>query len=69
MNRTLMAILMLCGIVAVAYGLIRGVHETAWVGIAMILLSILDGVLLGLFDRLDLFLNWKSCGYIKPKRK
>lgn len=51
------------GLVATGFGLISGVHETAWVGFALLLLSgalsLLDAVLVGLFKRLDAWLYWK----------
>lgn len=51
------------GLIALAFGLIWGIHETAWVGFALLALCacivIVDAVLVGLFKRLDAWLYWK----------
>lgn len=60
--------LMLAGLALLGLGTYTGVHETSHVGLWLVVIWMTNGALKSAFERLDLWLWWKSGGAIKPKR-
>lgn len=68
MHYVISALILMGALICVVFGVIAGVHETAYVGIALMFVCLVDAGIRAAFDRYDIYLEWLSEGAIKFKR-